>query len=154
MANTNELKNLIEQHVRKRLADKDKYNQPFKEKEIPLKLTTGGQHNFDVVSEDRMIIGGIKANSPRGDGKAGGGVINSVFTELYFLSLVKAKKKLLILTNKGFYELFKKRSSGQVLPDTEIIYCQLPKSLNIKVAKIHKTASEEIGKRTTGVVEK
>ena len=147
MANTNELKNLIEPYVRKRLTDK--YGNLFEEKEMPLKLKTGGLHKFDVISKDRTIVGGIKANSLRKDGKVGAGVIKSIFTELYFLSLVEAKRKVLILTNKGFYELFKRRSSGQILPDTDLIYCKLSKELESRVAGIHKISSGEIGKRVS-----
>jgi len=145
MANTNELKNLIEPCVRKWLTDR--YRKFFEEQEIRLELKTGGRHRFDVVSKDRTIVGGIKATSLREDGGVGAGAIKSIFTELYFLSLVKAKKKVLILTNKGFYDLFKRRSLGQILPDTDVIYCKLPKELDSKAAGIHKVASGEIGKR-------
>lgn len=145
MANTNELKNVIEPYVRGRLTDK--YGKSFEEREVSLKLKTGGRHRFDIVSQDHTIVGGIKATSLREDGGVGAGAIKSIFTELYFLSIVEAKKKILILTNKGFYDLFKRRSAGKILPDTEVIYCQLPKDLGDKVAGIHKMASGEIGKR-------
>ena len=145
MANAEDLKNLIEPHVREWF--RNEYNQSFETEEIPLKLKTGGQHKFDVVSKNRTIVGGIKATTLRKKGGVGVGVIKSAFTELYYLSLVEADKKFLILTDKGFYEHFKKISSGKILSDTKIIYCQLPKRLSDIVAEIHKTASEEIGKK-------
>ena len=152
MANTNDLKTLVELYVRDWLTNK--YHQPFEERELPLKLITGGEHKFDTISKDQTIVGGIKAISLREIGGVGAGAIKSAFTELYFLSLVKAERKLLVLTNKGFYELFKRRALGKVLPDTEVIYCELPKILSDRVAEVHKNASAEIGKRTTEVMEK
>ncbi|MDP3792945.1 MAG: hypothetical protein Q8Q89_04450 [bacterium] len=149
MANTNDLKTLVEPYVRGWLTNR--YYQPFEEMELPLKLITGGKHRFDIISKSQTIVGGIKTTPLRESGRVGTGAIKSLFTELYFLSLVKAERKLLILTDKGFYELFKRRALGKVLPDTEIIYCELPKSLSYEVAEVHKTASKEIGKRTAEI---
>jgi hypothetical protein len=152
MANTNDLKTLVELYVRGWLTNR--YHQSFEERELPLKLITGGEHRFDTVSKDRTTVGGIKATSLREGGGVGAGAVKSAFTELYFLSLVKADRKLLILTDKGFYELFKRRASGKILPDIEVIYCELPKSLSDRVVEVHKTASGEIGKRATELAKK
>ncbi|MBI2099299.1 hypothetical protein HYT45_02700 [Candidatus Uhrbacteria bacterium] len=147
MADTTKLKTIIEPYVREWL--KDKYHKSFEEKELPLKLITGGQHGFDIVSkdEDQTIIGGIKAHSLNKNGKIKSGQMKSVFAELYFLSLIKAKKKLLIFTNKKFHQNFLERTKGQILPDIKIKYCPLSKDLEDKAAQIHKDSSDEIGKK-------
>ena len=119
MSNTNDLKK-VEPYVRVWL--RREYGERFIPKEVKLKLRTGGEHKFDAVSVDHSIVAGIKSNSPRPGKKrkVGVGPIDSSLVELYYLSLVNAKKKLLIFTNKDFYEVLKRRLNGKVLPDTEI----------------------------------
>ncbi len=142
MANTNLLKTLAEPYVRRWLSSK--YDIDFYDYEKELRLITGGVHRFDIVSKDGSIIAGIKTSALRDNGRVGTGVIKSTFTELYFLSLTKAKTKLMILTDKGYYEYFRKVSKGKVDRGIEIIFCYLPKSIKDKIKEVHKTCSEEI----------
>lgn len=147
MANASDLKNLIEPYVRNWLAKR--YQTSFEEHEKALELLTGGRHRFDAMSKDNLIVAGIKASAERESGskrRVGAGAIKSAFTELYFLSLIQAKKKLLVLTNRGFYEIFKRRSKGKVWPDTEVLYCSLPKKLAAIAAAASRNARKEIGK--------
>src|SRR5947209_5843397 len=118
MARTNDLKTLVEPYVRTWLTKR--YGIPLEPMELPLTLVTGGIHKFDVVSEDRTIVGGIKTSAVRSTGKVGVGTIKSAFTELYFLSLVDAEKKLLVLTDPGFFRIFTAAAAGKLLPNTEI----------------------------------
>ena len=138
------LKTIVESYIRKCL--EQKHGKKFEGSEIPLDLITGGVHRFDAVSNDRTIVAGIKSFSVRETGKVGVGVIKSAFTELYFLSLVKAEKKLLIFTNEEFYNLFSKRALGKVLPDTEIVLCPLSDELALEIAVVNENARREIGK--------
>jgi hypothetical protein len=90
MARTNELKDLVEPYVRTWLSKN--YGIAFEPFELALTLVTGGTHKFDVVSQARAIIAGIKTHAVRPTGKVGVGPIKSAFTKLYFLSLVEAEK--------------------------------------------------------------
>jgi len=144
MANTNALKE-IEQYVRSWCLSK--YGVEFENQEKELRLITGGLHKFDVVSKDGTIVAGIKTSALRENGKVGVGVIKSTFTELYFLSLIKASTKLMILTNKGYYEHFEKISRGKVADVIKIIHCPLPQDAQEKIAIVHRNCRKEIGRR-------
>lgn len=115
-----------------------------------MRLVTGGVHRFDAVSKDRTIIAGIKSSVLRGYVSrmpVGVGVIKSTFTELYFLSLVKAKKRFLILTDEKFYKHFLRASEGKVAENIEILNCNLSEEILAKIADVHKNCSSEIGKK-------
>lgn len=148
MANTSLLKTLIEPYVRSWLSRT--FSIEFELAEIPIRLSTGGLHRFDAVSKDRTIIAGIKSSGLRNYKSKlpiGVGVIKSTFTELYFLSLVKADKKLLILTDEKYYKHFLRVSDGKVAKGIEIIYCSLTNEILAKTASVHKSCSNEIGKK-------
>jgi len=144
MANTNALKE-IEQYVRNWCSNK--YGTRFEDYEKEVRLVTGGIHRFDVVAKDGSIIAGIKTSALRENGRVGAGVIKSTFTELYFLSLVKADKRLMVLTDKEYCAYFQKISNGKVADGIEIIYCSLPKEVEGNISIVHNNCRKEIGKR-------
>lgn len=144
MANTNLLKD-IEHYVRHWCSKK--YGIEFETNEKEIQLVTGGIHRFDVVAKDGSVIAGVKTSTLRENGRVGVGTIKSTFTELYFLSLVKANKRLMILTDQGYYTHFRKVSNAKVAEGIEIIYCPLPEEIERNIAIIHKNCREEIGKK-------
>jgi hypothetical protein len=144
MANTKILSQLIEPYVREKL--RQKIGCEFYDKDIKLELVTGGNHKFDIVSLDKNIIGDIKSHQTRENGRAGVGAVKSIYFDIYMLSLVKAKRKVLVLTNKDFYNFFKRISTGKVLPDIEIMLIELPDDIKIKAKEAHNLASKEMGK--------
>lgn len=146
MADTNVLKTLAEPHVRQWCSSK--YGIEFEDHEKEVSLVTGGVHRFDVVSKDGAVVAGIKTSALRDDGKVSPGVIKSTFTELYFLSLIKARVKLMILTDKGYWEHFRRISMGKVSEGIEIVHCPLSKEIKEKVAVVHDNCRKEIGKKT------
>mgnify|MGYP001568076318 CR=1 FL=1 len=145
MANTNVLKTLAEPHVRQWCSGK--YGIEFENHEKEVMLVTGGVHRFDVVSKDGSVVAGIKTSALRDDGTVSPGVIKSTFTELYFLSLINTTTKLMILTDKGYCEHFRRISMGKVAEGIEIIHCQLSKEIEENIATVHKNCRKEIGKR-------
>jgi len=141
MANTTYMKNQVEDWVRNWL-DQQYPGSHFKKD--TLKLTTGGNHEFDAVSQENSIIAGITGHS----WKTKGGNLPSakydgLYRELYFLSLIRATKKLLVLTNEDMYRDFVNRSKGKVAQGIEISFCQLPVEMRQKVAQVQQKASEE-----------
>ena len=109
--------------------------------------TYPGQHEFDGVSEDDAIIAAIKGHSFK---TAGGNLPSakfaSLYQELYFLSLVEAKERLLMFTNRELYDDFVKRSRGKVADGIELVYCELPEAIECGVAKVCKKASDEMSR--------
>ncbi|MFZ2310415.1 MAG: hypothetical protein WAW11_02635 [Patescibacteria group bacterium] len=145
MANTKILSQLIEPYIRECLSQK--MGLDFYARDTELVLNTGGKHKFDIVSLDKSIIGDIKSHQTRENGNVGIGVRKSVYFDIYMLSLVEAKQKMLILTDKDFYKFFKRISSGKVPSDVEILLMELPADIKLEAKKVHDLASREIGKR-------
>jgi hypothetical protein len=142
MANTNYLKNDIENWCRNWLAQQFPGNHFSKQN---LKLVTGGNHEFDAVSNDKSIVAGITTRSWKTQGgNLPSGKFDGLYTELYFLNLVDAKIKFLILTNKEMYDDFTRRSQGKVANGIEIKFCQLPLEKSVKVDSVQGIASREL----------
>jgi len=83
---------------------------------------TPREHEFDLVSPDGKIVGEVKTFKPLKGGGRPSGKIDTSFQACYLLEKVKAQRKLLVLTNKEFFELFKKECDGIVSKDIEILY--------------------------------
>jgi len=86
-------------------------------------------HEFDFVSEDMSIVGEIKS------GKKSRGNYIGALSDCFFLTRVKASKKLLILTDKEFYGYFKANSEGVIPHNIEIMLIH-PKDLAPKIVKM------------------
>ena len=149
LADTTYIKRTVEPWVRDHWL-KERYGQTFQSQVLPL---TGigeadpGQHEFDAVSEDSSIIAAIKGHSFK---TAGGNLPSakfaSLYQELYFLSLVKAKRRLLMFTNQEMYDDFVKRSKGKVADGIELVYCELPEPMRRQVTTIGRKASDEMSR--------
>ena len=72
------------------------------------------------------------------------GKIGVIYQSLYFLSLVDAKTKLLILTDKEAYHGFLTASDGKLAEGVEIKLYPLPPELQLLVKDIHRKASQEM----------
>lgn len=145
MANTNFYKNKIEPYVRRWLSKK--FQRPFESSETALKLRPGGIHKFDAVSVDRRVVAGVRSSIARRNTWQEGGKIKATYTEIFFLSQVRAQKRLLVFTNKLFFEKFTKRSLLRYPRSVELLYCPLPKRLSKGATHSHRKSSKEIGKR-------
>jgi len=148
MANTNVLKE-IEQYVREWCSRR--YNIELEDHEKEVLLLTGGFHRFDIVSKDGLMVAGIKTSALRKNGKVSAGVIKSTFTELYFLNLVKATTKLMILTDKNYCDYFQRISKGKIANGIKIMHCPLPQEVQEKVDVVHSNCRKEIGKKETPI---
>ena len=79
--------------------------------------------SFDFISEDNSIVGMVKS-SKLTKKNSGAGQYNAADSDLHFLNLVKAKKRLLVLTDIAFYNKFKKDRDGKT-GKVEIILCEI-----------------------------
>jgi hypothetical protein len=145
VADTRELKLFAEPAVRAWLSAE--YDLPVETDEVALQLPGGGFHRFDVVSEDRSLVAGVKTSRIRARGGVGAGVIKSLYTEILFLHLVDAQTKLLVLTDADLFEYFKRVSSGKLPRDVQVVHFPLPDSIALRLGSVHEAASIEIGKR-------
>src|SRR4030043_749573 len=140
MAKTTELRE-IEIFVREQLG-KDYPDHTFTEKALRLRKKRDGSyafHKFDAVSEDNSIVASIKSHSwLTSGGNLPSGKIGQIYQSLYLLSLVVAKTKLLILTDKKAYDGFLTVSDGKLAEGVEIKLYPLPPELQLLVKGVHR----------------
>jgi len=141
VADTSFLKNEVEEFVREQL--EDEYKTKFTSK--MLRLVTDGMHEFDAVSQDGRIVAGIKASSGlTSTGKNPSGKIYSAVAELYFLSLVNAPVKLLVLTDPKFHAILSRKMKDRLAPGLELKVAELSSEILDRVRDIRARASEEV----------
>jgi hypothetical protein len=146
VADTRYLKSIVEDCVRAWL--EVKFGQPFRPQFLPLIGVQGKSrlHEFDAVSKDDSIVCGVKTASWKTSGnKRGSGKVQGAYTELYFLNLVQAKQKCLILTDPQFYRCFQRETDGRLVMGVTLLHCPLPAELCTEIAKIRKTSRCELG---------
>lgn len=145
MADTRLLKSHVEPFVREWLSNR--FGVSFNKKVLPLKRAGAGhgKHEFDAVSDDGKIVAGIKSSSGKTTGGKGpSGKKHSAYEELYFLSLIEADKKLLVLTDPEFFKLFSSDAEGKIAPGIELLFCPLSSDLQGLVRELRRKASSEI----------
>lgn len=150
MARTTELKTKVEPFVREWLA-KNYHGHTFEERTLPLRKKRDGTyavHKFDAVSDDNSIVASIKSHSwLTSGGHLPSGKIGQIYQSLYFLSLVEAKRKLLVFTDTETYQGFAATFDGKVADDIEIKLCPLSQELRQVVDRIYQEASREMRHR-------
>ena len=70
-------------------------------------------HEFDLVSDNRQIIGEITSTKRAFD---------RTLKNCIFLSKIEAKKKILVLTDKKFFQSFKSKYEGILPNDVEVCF--------------------------------
>lgn len=141
MADTSYLKNEVERFVRGEL--ERRFSQSFTSRR--LKLVTDGNHEFDAVSEDGKIVVSIKASSGlTSGGHLPSGKFNDNIAELYFLSLVEAEQRILVVTSPSFHQLLIRKLRDRVAPGLSIECISLPDEIQSDVDAVVLKASREM----------
>jgi hypothetical protein len=141
VANTNYYKSHVEPYVRAQL--ERRYGVQFSSR--TLALTTGGMHEFDAVSSDGSIVTSIKSLSARtrSNKRPAAKYLNCV-AELYFLSLVDAPQRLLILTTPAWHAMFTSYIENRLHPGIAIELLELSPELQAEVDRVRDIASAEM----------
>jgi len=127
---------------------KEQHRSLFEPRELELTLAQAprGRHGFDAVSTDGRIVAGINGSSGKTSrGKNPSGKIYKAYQELYFLSLVNAEIRLLVLTDPDFYSIMKRETRGRLPNGVELVLCVLPPELQKEVDKTRALAAREVG---------
>ncbi|MEO5679491.1 MAG: hypothetical protein ABIS47_07480 [Acidimicrobiales bacterium] len=142
MANTAILRSKVEPVIRGLL--EAEFGQPFSSQ--ILTLPAGARREFDAVSSDGTVVVAIKTSSGlTSGGNLPGGKINSCITDLYYLSLLDAPIRRLVLTNPEFYEIFRHRMQGAQAPGISVVLMPLDPKLQAEVDAVILQASREMG---------
>jgi len=115
----------------------------FAKRTVP--LTTGGQHTFNAVAADGSLIATITNSSGATSGrKKPVGKLHSAINYIYFLSLVSAPRRMLIVTNPEFDRYLRAELAGALAPGIEVTLIELPAELSQRVGQVTRDASDEM----------
>lgn len=141
VANTAILRYKVEPAIRAEL--KAEFGQSFRSQ--VLTLPGGAAREFDAVSDDRSVVISIKTSSGlTSGGNVPSGKINGCVADLYYLSLLDAPVRRLVLTNPEFHEIFIKRMAGALPDGVEVKLVPLSPDLQAEVDRVIREASREI----------
>jgi hypothetical protein len=110
-----------------------------------LPLRSGGVFDFDAVSEDRSIVATISTSgSKTAGGKHAVGKILKLRSDMLFLTMVNAKRRLIVLTEQDMrHQCEKEATSGRVPPEIEFICATIPDELRARLLAARSKASAE-----------
>jgi hypothetical protein len=143
MANTRVLKEVVEPFVQLHLAKE--FGSPFDARSVPLK--SGGTHEFAAVSADGHVVACVRNSSGKtSGGKNPSGKIRSTEAALYYLTLVEARTRILLLTDREFYGIVTATltQQGRVASGIEIRLLELPENIRRQIDDMRKIASREV----------
>jgi hypothetical protein len=112
---------IIEQ-VRRRLEAQEGI--PLPQGRAPLGRKTDGtqrQHTFDLVAENRAIIGEVRTYTLGEGGGRPAGKFAHCYAACLYLFRTKARRKVLILTDQAFWSRFRRESDG-IVEGIEVIH--------------------------------
>jgi hypothetical protein len=110
-----------------------------------LVLRSGGVFDFDAVSEDHSIVATISTSgSKTSSGKHAVGKMLKLRSDMLFLTMVEAKRRLIILTEHDMFLRCEKESSGgRVPPEIEFVCAIIPEDLRARLVAARRKASGE-----------
>ena len=122
-----------------------RFGRSFTKKKVRLK--SGGEFEFDAVSDDDKVVANISTSSLRtASGNRGSGKIDKVRSDIYFLLLAgAAEKRVMLLTESDMHEAWLKQIDRGRVPDSVQIRCvEIPNPLREKLRCAQKKASDEV----------
>ncbi len=121
-----------------------RYGQRFSRDRVD--LTSGGVFDFDAVSADGTMVANISTSGYKtAGGRHGAGKMFKVRSDIFFLLLAKADRKLLLLTERDMYEKWlSEAGSGRVPASVEFVHVEIPHDLNQKLTVSRRVASREV----------
>jgi hypothetical protein len=124
--------------------DAKTFGQQFFRERVP--LSSGGVCDFDAVSGDRKIVAAISTSGAvTASGKQGVGKMLKVRSDMYFLLLAAAERRLVVLTEKDMlYRCRKEAEGGRVPSSIEFVHAEIPSDLEVKLRTSRVKASNEV----------
>jgi len=110
------------------------------------RLSSGGVFDFDAVSEDGKIVATISTSGARtATGKLAVGKLLKIRSDMFFLLLAKAERRLVVLTEPDMLELCQKEKERGRVPDSiEFYLADIPEELRERLRTARKKASREV----------
>jgi hypothetical protein len=124
------------------------FGMKFSRERLPLR--SGGVFDFDAVSEDRSVVATISTSGAKtSGGKHAIGKILKLRSDILFLTMVQATRRLIILTERDICDQCEKEAAGgRVPPEIEFACAIIPDDLRVRlVAARRKASGESLGER-------
>ena len=120
-----------------------KFGQKFHHERVG--LSAGGVFDFDAVSEDRNIIATISTSGAKtASGKHAVGKLLKIRSDMLFLVMAKAQRRVVVLTERGMFDLCRKELEGGRVPEgIEFVHAEIPDALAARLAAARSVASKE-----------
>jgi bifunctional DNA-binding transcriptional regulator/antitoxin component of YhaV-PrlF toxin-antitoxin module len=114
-----------------------------------LRLRSGGVFDFDAVSEDHSIVATISTSGSRtSGGKSAVGKILKLRSDMLFLTMVDAKRRIIVLTERDMCDQCEKEfAGGRVPPEIEFVCAVIPDELRTRLEIARQKASAEAAGR-------
>lgn len=118
-----------------------------------LKLRSGGVFDFDAVSDDHSIVATISTSASKtAGGKHAVGKILKLRSDMLFLTLVEAKRRVIVLTEQDMHvQCGKEATGGRVPPEIEFACAPIPEEMRTRLVTARLIASRESGGGRTDV---
>ncbi len=142
MANTR-VQRVIEQWVRDTWLRR-KYRRPFSAQSV--RLTSGGTFAFDAVSDDGRVVACISTSSARtASGKQGAGKIHKIRSDMLFLLLARARRRLALFTAPDMATFWRReQTKGRLPKQIEVVVVPLRDVMRVVLRKAQRRSSREV----------
>ena len=120
------------------------FGQPFYRERMP--LSSGGVFDFDAVSADKTIAASISTSGARtARGKHAVGKLMKLRSDMLFLLLCEAPRKVIVLCESDMYALcIRELESGRAPKEIEFVHAPLPDELANRLLAARKVGSDEV----------
>ena len=126
------------------------YGAKFSRERLPLR--SGGVFDFDAVSDDRSIVATISTSgSKTSGGRHAVGKILKLRSDMLFLTMVEAKRRVIVLTEQDMCDQCEKEAAGGRVPkEIEFVCVPIPEELRTRLVSARLKASDEfLNKKAT-----
>jgi hypothetical protein len=119
------------------------YGAKFSRERLPLR--SGGVFDFDAVSDDHSIVATISTSGAKtSTGNQGSGKILKLRSDMLFLTMVEAKRRVIILTERDMCDQCEKEfAGGRVPPEIKFVCAVIPDDLRARLVAARSKASGE-----------
>jgi hypothetical protein len=111
-----------------------------------LRLTSGGVFDFDAVSADNSAVATISTSvGVTSGGKHPTGKVMKLRSDMLFLLLTEAKRRVIVLTAPDMYQLcLREKEGGRVPSSIEFALAPIPAQLQERLRHAQSAASREV----------
>lgn len=142
MANTS-AQRLVEAWIRESWLPQA-FKQPFTKRRV--RLTPGGEFEFDAVSRDARVIATISTSRSRTrSGRPGHGKFNKIRSDILFLTLARARRRVVVLTEADMFAACQSQKTAGRLPrNVEFVLVRVPTTLASRLRRARRKSSREV----------